>query len=131
MTGGRIGFHIGGPAADLIVLAMNEAAASGLLSGRFVLGEDAEVAAGPVGPTAIATDAQRRADLLSWSRSRSMLTGVGLEGATLREDVTENGALYGARLRNRDIVTKRVPPPPAALGLIALLNRYATREGTQ
>ena len=81
---------------------------------------------GPVGRTATAqTDAQMRADILSWSRAQGLFAGVALEGATLRPDLV---ALYGKKLENRDIVTNGMRAPKSAAKLMALLNRYAARE---
>ena len=57
-----------------------------------------------------------------------MFAGVALEGATLRQDLDDNAALYGKKLENRDIVTTGVRPPAAAAKLIALLNRYSALE---
>lgn len=87
------------------------------------------MAAGPVGRTATAqTDAQMHADILSWSRSQGLFAGLALEGATLREDLDDNAALYGKKLENRYIVTSGVRPPHAAARLLDLLNRYSFRE---
>ena len=87
------------------------------------------MAAGPVGRTATAqTDAQIHADILSWSRSQGLFAGVALEGATLRQDLDDNATLYGKKLENREVVTKGVRVPGAAVKLIALLNRYSARE---
>ena len=95
----------------------------------FTLGAEGSVAAGPVGRTATAqTDAQMHADILSWSRSQGLFAGLALEGATLRQDLDDNAALYGKKLQNRYIVTKGIHPPPAAAKLLALLNRYSFRE---
>jgi len=100
-----------------------------LLSNKFTLGAEASVAAGPVGRTAAAqTDAQMRADILSWSRSQGLFAGVALEGATLRQDPDDNAALYGRKLENREIVTKGVATPKAATRLIDLLNQYSAKE---
>lgn len=57
-----------------------------------------------------------------------MNAGLALEGATLRQNLDDNGRLYGKKLENRDIVTKGVRPPKAAANLIALLNQYSARE---
>jgi lipid-binding SYLF domain-containing protein len=93
------------------------------------VGAQGSAAAGPVGRTATAqTDAQLRADILSWSRAKGLFAGVALEGATLRQDLDDNAALYGKQLENRDIVTKGVRPPAAATKLITLLNRYSALE---
>ncbi len=89
------------------------------------------MAAGPVGRTATAqTDAQMHADILSWSRSQGLFAGVALEGATLRQDLDDNAAMYGKRLENRAIVTKGVPVPHVAVPFIDLLNRYSPKEHT-
>lgn len=100
-----------------------------MLSSGFTLGVEGSVAAGPVGRTATAqTDAQMHADILSWSRSRGLFAGLALEGATLRQDLDDNGTLYGKKLENRDIVTKGVRTPKVAAKLIALLNQYSAWE---
>ncbi len=132
IEGGSVGFQIGGSTTDLIMLVMSEEGADKLLQSKFTLGAEGSVAAGPVGRTATAqTDAQMHAEILSWSRSQGLFAGVALEGATLREDLDDNAALYGSKLENRDIVThgRRVPKSGAAL--IGLLDKYSFREGTK
>jgi lipid-binding SYLF domain-containing protein len=129
IEGGSVGFQIGGSSTDLIMLVMSERGSDKLLSSKFTLGAEGSVAAGPVGRTATAqTDAQLHADILSWSRSQGLFAGVALEGATLRQDLDDNTALYGKPLENRQIVTKGVRAPVAAAKLLALLNRYSARE---
>jgi len=111
------------------MLVMNDRGEEKLLSSKFTLGAEGSVAAGPVGRTATAqTDAQLHAEILSWSRSQGLFAGLALEGATLRQDLDDNAALYGKKLENKDIVTKRVHAPNSAAKLIALLNRYSRRE---
>jgi lipid-binding SYLF domain-containing protein len=129
IEGGSVGFQIGGSSTDLIMLVMNKRGADKLLESKFTLGAEGSVAAGPVGRTATAqTDAQMHADILSWSRSQGLFAGIALEGATLRQDLDDNAALYGTRMENRDIVTRGVRAPKAAAKLMALLNRYSFRE---
>jgi lipid-binding SYLF domain-containing protein len=128
IEGGSVGFQIGGSSTDVIMLVMSERGADKLLSSKFTLGAEGSVAAGPVGRTATAqTDAQLHADILSWSRSRGLFAGIALAGATLRQDLDDNAALYGTRLDNRDIVTKGVRPPAAAAKLLGVLNQYSAR----
>jgi lipid-binding SYLF domain-containing protein len=75
-----VGFQIGASSTDLIMLVMSERGADKLLASKFTLGAEGSAAAGPVGRTATAqTDAQMRADILSWSRSR-VVCGLALEG---------------------------------------------------
>src|SRR4249920_689854 len=131
IEGGSVGFQIGGSTTDLIMLVMSERGADKLLASKFTLGAEGSAAAGPVGRTATAqTDAQMHADILSWSRTHGLFVGVALEGATLREDLDDNTALYGKRLENRAIVTEGVRAPKAADRLLELLNRYSSRERT-
>jgi len=128
IEGGSVGFQIGGSETDLIMLVMNQGGQGKLLSSKFTLGAEGSVAAGPVGRTATAqTDAQMKAEILSWSRSQGLFAGLALEGATLREDLDDNAALYGKKLENRVIVTAGIRPPKAASRLLGLLNRYSAR----
>ncbi len=128
VEGGSFGFQIGASETDVIMLVMNEGGMSKLLSDKFTLGAEASVAAGPVGRAATAqTDAQMHAEILSWSRSQGVFAGLALEGATLRQDMDDNATLYGARLDNREILTKHVRTPKAAARLIAVLNKFSSR----
>ena len=129
IEGGSFGFQIGGSETDVIMLVMSQDGAEKLLASKFTLGAEGSVAAGPVGRAATAqTDLQMHADILSWSRSRGLFAGIALAGATLRQDLDDNAALYGKRLENREIVTKSVRPPNAARTLIRLLNKYSPAE---
>ena len=129
IEGGSVGFQIGGSSTDLIMLVMNARGAEKLLADKFTLGGEGSVAAGPVGRTATAqTDAQMHADILSWSRSQGLFAGLALEGATLRQDLDDNAAIYGKRLENKEIVTTSVRAPRTAAKLIAELNKYPAWE---
>jgi lipid-binding SYLF domain-containing protein len=129
IEGGSFGFQIGGSSTDLIMLVMNARGADKLLASKFTLGAEGSVAAGPVGRTATAqTDAQLHADILSWSRSQGLFAGVALEGATLREDLDDNAAIYGTKLDNRAIVMNKRAIPPEATKLIDMLNKYSAFE---
>src|SRR5947199_7592599 len=131
IEGGSVGFQIGGSETDLIMLVMNERGADKLLSSKFTLGAEGSVAAGPVGRTATAqTDAQMHAEILSWSRSQGLFAGLALTGATLRQDLDDNGTLYGKKLENREIVTSGVRAPKAAGRLLGMLNKYSWHERT-
>ncbi len=129
IEGGSVGFQIGGSSADLIMLVMNRRGAEKLLADKFTLGAEGSVAAGPVGRTATAqTDAQMNADILSWSRTQGLFAGLSLQGATLRQDLDDNDALYGSKLENKTIVNTAVRAPRSAARLMGELNKYSTRE---
>jgi lipid-binding SYLF domain-containing protein len=129
IEGGSVGFEIGASSTDLIMLVMSTRGMDKLLASKFTLGAEGSVAAGPVGRTVTAqTDAQMSADILSWSRTQGLFAGLALEGATLREDMTDNVDLYGRKLENRTIVTKGIAVPKAAQPLVALLNKFSAKE---
>jgi len=131
VEGGSVGFQIGGSESDVIMLVMNERGASKLLSSKFTLGGEGEVAAGPVGRQASAqTDALMRAEILSWSRSRGVFAGISLQGATLRQDLDDNAIIYGKKLTNKEIVQSGVATPKAAEPLISLLNKYSSAKSS-
>jgi lipid-binding SYLF domain-containing protein len=130
IEGGSVGFQIGASETDVVMLVMNEGAIPKLLSSKFTIGADASATAGPVGRTAsAATDVQMRAQLLTYSRARGLFAGISLEGATLRPDDDANKDLYGRQPSNAEIVQGTIPPPAAAAGLIAELNKYSNRRG--
>jgi lipid-binding SYLF domain-containing protein len=127
VEGGSFGFQIGGSETDVVMLVMNQGGEDKLLSSKFTLGGEGEVAAGPVGRSASAqTDAKLTAEILSWSRSRGVFGGIALTGATLRQDLDTNQDLYAKRLENRDLVKTNVMPPAAAMQLLAELNEYTS-----
>jgi lipid-binding SYLF domain-containing protein len=125
IEGGSVGFQVGGSETDVVLAVFNERGVDRLLSSRFTVGADAAVAAGPLGRQASAqTDATMMAEILAWSRSRGVFAGISLQGATLRDDASENEDLYGREMSNRDIITGDVAPPAAAAGLMATLRQY-------
>ena len=129
IEGGSVGFQIGGSATDIILIVQNESGVNKLLSSKFTVGGEGSVAAGPVGRDASAqTDAQLRAEILSYSRSRGVFAGIALTGATLRQDLDDNQAIYGKRLENREIVKGTTEPPADAAKLIAALNKYSPKK---
>lgn len=125
IEGGSVGLQIGGSATDVILLVMKESGLERLLSSKFTLGADAAVAAGPVGRQSTAeTDATLKAEILAWSRSRGAFAGISLQGATLREDTSENAQLYGREITNREVFTGKVAAPASAAGLMKALAKY-------
>ena len=130
LEAGSVGFQIGGEATDFVLLVMNDAGANSVMSSKVKLGADAAIAAGPVGrDAAAATDVVLKAEILSYSRSKGLFGGVSLEGSTLRSDDGANKVLYGKELSAKEIVRLgKVPAPPAAQGLLALLKRVSPRH---
>jgi len=129
IEGGSFGFQIGVSSTDVVMLVMNQRGMQKLSTSKFTIGADASAAAGPVGRNAAAqTDAFMHAEILSWSRSKGLFAGVSLDGATLRNDLDENQALYGQRWTSKQILGSGAKMPEAASKLITVLNKYSMRE---
>jgi lipid-binding SYLF domain-containing protein len=129
VEGGSVGLQIGGSESDVVMLIMNDRGMEKLMSSKFTLGGEGEVAAGPVGRDATAqTDAFMRAEILSWSRSRGVFAGISLQGATLRQDLDDNHDLYGKAYENKEILEGKVGVPAKASKLISLLDKYSARR---
>lgn len=125
LTGGSLGFQIGGQATDLVLLVMNDRGVEKLSRNAFKIGGGASVAAGPVGREASAsTDATMRAEILSYSRSRGLFAGVSLNGSTIRGDRDANEKLYGVGFNTKQIVADGKGGSPDAIKVwIEALNK--------
>jgi lipid-binding SYLF domain-containing protein len=97
LTGGSFGFQIGAQSTDVILVFKTRKGVDGIANGKFTLGADASVAAGPVGrSTAVSTDISFKAEVYSYSRSRGLFAGIALEGAAVTMDRKANAAFYGS-----------------------------------
>ena len=115
LTGGSVGFQIGGQATDIVLVVVNERGIENLAQNTFKIGGDASVAAGPVGREATAsTDYKMQAQILSYSRSRGLFAGVSLAGSTIRADRDANERIYGVGYSTRNIVVEKKVEPTAA-----------------
>ena len=129
IEGGSLGFQIGGAEMDVILLVMNKRGGERLLESKFTMGGEASVAAGPVGRDSSAqTDGKMTAEILSYSRQRGVFAGISLQGASLREDVDSNRAMYGKSLTNKEVMSTNPPATPAGAELLQELNRYSSRK---
>ena len=121
---GSWGFQAGAESIDLVLVFMNKSGVEKLLGNKVTLGADASASAGPVGRTATAaTDAQMKAQILSYSRSQGVFAGVSLSGGSLRPDTDANKDVYGANAQTRDILFGDVKPPAYAKEFMASLRR--------
>jgi len=129
IEGGSFGLQIGFASSDVVLLIMNERGMKHLAESKFTIGGEATAAAGPVGRDATAqTDALMNAEILSWSRSRGAFAGVSLDGATLRNDIDENRAMYGKPWNSKQILNSGAKPPAAADRLLSVLNKFSMRK---
>jgi lipid-binding SYLF domain-containing protein len=132
LGGGSIGLQIGASSTDFVLLFMNGEALKGLLEDKFEIGGEGSLAAGPVGRSASAsTDAQLKAGILSYSRSKGLFAGLELKGVVINPDNNDNEAVYG--FKAQDILTgsKKISlnRMPAGVRIFPrTLARYSTRK---
>jgi len=132
LGGGSVGLQIGASKTDFVLLFMNEEALGGLLQDKFEIGGEGSAAAGPVGRSASAsTDAQLKAGILSYSRSKGLFAGLEIKGVVISGDNDDNIAVYGKKAR--EILSPRVTwtmsKMPAGVRIFPrTLARYSTRR---
>lgn len=128
LAGGGIGWQIGAQSTDVILVFKSRRSVDGIMKGKFTLGADAAVAAGPVGRNvAAATDLKLKAEIYTYSRSRGLFAGISLEGAALQIDGDANAAYYGSKeIPAEDILSGKVVKDSSGIKeLQRLLKEYA------
>ena len=126
VSGGSVGFQIGGQAVDLVMLIMNKDGMKHLLSSEFELGADASVAAGPVGRHAEGnTDWKMRAEVLTYSRARGLFAGVTLNGASIKQDKDSTREFYGRMVPFRTSLVGEIDATPGANAFLGSLAKWA------
>ena len=113
LSGVSFGPQIGGQKTDLIMMVMNEDGMNGLMSGKFKLGANASVAAGPVGRQAEASGGWKAA-ILSYSRSKGAFVGVDVNGAVVQADNDAMKQFYSQDVTFSQALKGGVQPPAAA-----------------
>jgi len=137
ITGGSIGWQIGAQSTDFMLVFKSQKSVDGLLKGKFTLGADAAVAAGPVGRRAGAsTDVELKAEIYSYSRSRGLFAGVSLDGSALQVEDAANAAYYGgvggapqavpeSALKLVELIAKLTSHPAAGAEIVAVPSEAA------
>ena len=127
---GSWGLQIGAEQIDLVLLVMNQRGVDKLLQDKVSLGADASVAAGPVGRAAnAATDAQMKAEMLSYSRAQGLFAGLDLSGGVLQPDKEALARAYGPNVRAREVIdgAQGIVAPAAARSFTTALRRDIPR----
>lgn len=122
---GSWGLQIGAQSIDLVLLVMNRSGVDKLLRNRVSLGAEASIAAGPVGRDArAATDAQMKAEILSYSRTQGVFAGINLSGGVVQEDKDDTADLYGQRVAPKAVLLEgAVQLPDVARPFVDALKR--------
>jgi lipid-binding SYLF domain-containing protein len=113
LTGGSLGWQAGIQGTDVVLVFTARKGVEGLMKGKFTIGADASVSAGPLGRNAAAaTDAALKSEILSYSRSRGLFAGVSIDGSAIEIDHDAHFAFYGSPTAE---VPRHVPESAAQL----------------
>jgi lipid-binding SYLF domain-containing protein len=105
LAGGSVGWQIGAQSTDVVLVFKTARSLNAIEKGKFTLGGDVSVAGGPVGRYAEAsTDAQLRAEILSYSRNRGLFAGISLAGAVIQIDNRADMNFYGRQGANPNAI---------------------------
>ena len=132
LMSGSVGWQIGAESTDFVLVFKTPRSIEGIMKGKYTLGADAAVAAGPVGRLAkAATDIEMKAEIYSYSRSRGLFAGISLEGSSLQVDDKSDAAYYEKENihPSRILSGKDVKTPAGAETLKVSLEKYAPAAG--
>lgn len=116
ISGGSVGWQAGVQSTDVILVFRSQRGVDTIVNGKFTMGADASVAAGPVGRTAQAsTDGQLKAEIYSYSRARGLFAGVALEGSVISIDHDANQDIYGRNVTPRRVFAGGVSNVPGPI----------------
>ena len=123
------GLQIGGEAAEVVMVAVNQKAVDSLLMSSVKLGGDASVAIGPIGGGAKGTMTipEVRADFISFAKTKGFYGGLNFEGSVMQVRDDLNSAYYGKHLTPNDILMKKNVAEPGANGLRSALQKALAR----
>lgn len=128
LKGGSIGWQAGVQSADIILVFKTRRSVNNITEGKFTLGADAGLAAGPLGRQAEAsTDADLKAEIYSYSRSRGLYAGLSIQGASLAIDWEANQKFYAVEgIAPRKIFEdKDIKAPEVVESLKSILEKYS------
>lgn len=118
-----LGAQLGGEEIGIVILSLDPARRSKLLSDRFTIGSDASAAWG----NGKSAHEDPNAKLLFYGHTKGAFAGFSLDGASLKPDDSGIKALYGKALSNREIVEGGATAPAAANPFIAKLAQASSR----
>jgi len=130
ITSGSVGYQIGVQSTDVILVFKSKKSVDRITTGKFTLGADANIAAGPVGRAASAgTDIRLEAEIYSYSRSRGLFAGVSLEGSALQIKDDSNRYFYKKEAISAADIFKEnnIKVPEVAKSFIKTLTKYTNR----
>ncbi len=118
-----MGVQLGGEEIDIVLVSLDPARRSKLLSDRFTIGSDASAAWG----NGKSAHEDPNAKLVFYGHTKGAFAGFDLDGANLKPDDSSIKALYGKASSNREIVEGGSPAPAPASQFLAKLAQASSR----
>ena len=130
LTGGSIGAQIGAESSDIVLVFGNQRSVRNIGSGKFTLGSEASVTAGPVERgTGSATDMTFTAEVYAYSRSRGLFAGATVEGARLSMDALANDDFYPQGSGAEPLAPQSLSTPAGARRFLLSLEQSEAAPG--
>ena len=117
-----LGVQIGGEAIDIVMVSKDKSRRAKLLSERFTVGSDASAAWG----NGKSAHEDSNAQIVFFGETKGVFAGFGLDGATLKRDVSGNKTLYGKDTTNSEIIDGAATPA-IGQGFVGQLTQTASR----
>jgi len=124
------GLQIGGEAAEVVMVAVNQKAIDSLLSSSVKLGGDVSVALGPIGGGAKGslTIPEVTADFVSFTKTKGLYGGLNFEGSVMQVRDSLNKAYYGKEVSPKDILIRKLAGEAGANELRSVLEKASARK---
>ncbi|NNC64918.1 MAG: lipid-binding SYLF domain-containing protein [Gammaproteobacteria bacterium] len=126
LTGGSVGAQIGVESTDIVLIFGSARSVRNIGRGKFTLGGDAAVTAGPVDRIARATtDMTLTSEVYAYSDSRGLFAGASLEGTRLSMDANANGSFYPPGSSAQPLQPQNFSTPAAVRRFLLTLEQSA------
>ncbi len=131
LSGVSLGLQVGAESTDIVLIFKTARGVQAFKDGKFTLGGNVSVAAGPYGRHAEAsTDLQLRAEIYSYSLSKGLFGGISIEGSALAADHEANSSFYGKPgILPDEIIAGQGNQPSTVSNFTNLLQTYTSWSG--
>lgn len=131
ITGGSVGAQIGVESVDIVLIFGSERSVRNIGRGKFTLGGDAAVTAGPVGRASQATtDLTFTSEAYAYTDSRGLFAGATLEGTRIAIDVQANSSFYPPGSSAQPMQAQSFSTPAAVRRFLLSLSQAEDSSGT-
>ena len=121
ISGGSWGAQLGGEAIDLVIVVTDQKGMQQLESGKFRMGVETSVTAGPVGGHNMTVNV----DAVTYARTRGVFAGMNITGSSISEDEGSARALYGSPMSLGDILGGKALPRDTGDSFLSTVQKYA------